>query len=123
MKIKFKLWLEQNGVSVLSDGRIAMLKAVQQYGSISQAAKLMHIPYRKAWESIHEMEKRLNCLLLITEKGGNKGGKSTLTGYAVSLISNYDAFRAALDQWIAEHEQGYMFTKFIQSGESQHEHC
>lgn len=116
MKIKFKIWLEQDGISILSDGRIAMLKAVQQYGSISQAAKLMHIPYRKAWESIHEMEKRLNCQLIITEKGGNKGGKSTLTENAISLISDYDAFRTKLDQWITTQAKHYFLNNPVLAG-------
>ena len=62
--VRDNFWIEVDGVVVLSRWRVDLLKAVAQTGSISAAARRMQIPYRLAWQRIHEMEMCLDMSLL-----------------------------------------------------------
>ena len=52
MQPKFNLWIEKDGVVVLSAWRVALLEAIDATGSISAAAERLEIPYRRAWEKV-----------------------------------------------------------------------
>lgn len=79
MKPRFNLWIEVEGELVLSLWRADLLKAIAATGSINAAAEQMGIPYRTAWQKVHEMEERLNVRLLETQTGGLHGGGARLT--------------------------------------------
>jgi molybdate transport system regulatory protein len=102
MKPRFNLWIEINGDVVLSRWRIKLLKSIDATGSISSAAELMDVPYRRAWERINEMERRLGCDLLKTEVGGSGGGGAILTKEAKNLITRFDQFQNGIDEEIKQ---------------------
>ena len=89
---KFNLWLEINGKVVLSAWRIRLLEAIEETGSITAAAAMMEVPYRKAWQRLHEMEERLGMSLVETEIGGVGGGGARLTPKATDLIARFHRF-------------------------------
>jgi molybdate transport system regulatory protein len=70
MDPKYNLWIELDGEVVLSGWRISLLKSIARHGSISAAASEMGVPYRRAWQRLHEMEERLGEALVNTEVGG-----------------------------------------------------
>jgi molybdate transport system regulatory protein len=100
MKPRFNLWIEVEGEVVLSSWRIRLLKAITYTGSISSAAEMLEVPYRRAWERIKEMEARLGYPLLQTEVGGAGGGGAELTENAKGLVSRFDRFQDGLDEEI-----------------------
>lgn len=100
MMPRFNLWIEIEGEVVLSSWRIKLLKAIDSTGSISSAAEEMDVPYRRAWERLHEMEIRLGYGLLQTEIGGSGGGGAVLTKKAKDLISRFSQFEGGLDSEI-----------------------
>ena len=89
MEVKSNIWLEIDGEVVLSAWRIDLLQAIQQTGSISGAAELMNIPYRRAWEKIHQLEERLGLKLVETQVGGYGGGGAKLSLECLELIAKY----------------------------------
>lgn len=89
MKIKSKIWLEQEGYPVFGSFRAAVLHAVQKAGSINKAAELLNVSYRKVWGHISAMESRLHQPLLIKNKGGRGGGGAVLTEYACELLEKF----------------------------------
>lgn len=93
MKPKFNFWLEQDGEVTLSIWRVKLLEAVGEAGSISSAAAEMDIPYRIAWQKIHEMETRLGQKLVETQIGGADGGGAKLTPLAQSYIQKFNQFQ------------------------------
>ncbi|NIS82158.1 MAG: LysR family transcriptional regulator [Anaerolineales bacterium] len=97
MKPRFNLWLEVEGEVVLSNWRVRLLEAVENTGSITSAAEAMNVPYRRAWERLHEMEARIGEDLLETEVGGIGGGGAKLTERAKDLISRFHRFADGLD--------------------------
>jgi molybdate transport system regulatory protein len=102
MNPRFNLWIEIEDEVVLSRWRIRLLKAIVSTGSISSAAEMMDVPYRRAWERINEMECRLGYKLLETEVGGIGGGGAILTKEAEDLIERFDHFESGLDEEIKE---------------------
>ena len=74
MEPKFNLWIEHNGVVVLSEWRVKLLEAIDQTGSISRAAEKMKVTYHRAWEKLHEMEEGLGYKLINAQVGGAGGG-------------------------------------------------
>jgi len=98
MRARWNLWVERKGEVVLSTWRIRLLEAIAESGSISAAAMKMEIPYRLAWERIHEMEKRLKLTLVDTAIGGAGGGGAELTPIAKELVERFHSFTDGLDQ-------------------------
>lgn len=70
--------------------RIALLKAIEQTGSLSQAAKQINISYKTAWDAINEINKLAPKPFLTTAIGGKNGGGTKLSAYAVRFIQLYD---------------------------------
>ncbi|WP_428945605.1 molybdenum-dependent transcriptional regulator [Pantoea sp. FN060301] len=66
--------------------RIALLKQIQQTGSISQGAKLAGISYKSAWDAINEMNTLADRMLVERATGGKGGGGARVTPYGERLI-------------------------------------
>lgn len=94
MTPKFNLWLETENEVVLSSWRVRLLEAIAEAGSINAGSKKMNVPYRIAWQKIHEMEARLGQKLIETQTGGKEGGGTTLTPLAEQYISKFNLFNS-----------------------------
>jgi len=88
-KIKYKIWFEKDGEIVMGHGREELLRKIDEVGSIKKAAEELGITYKKAWEYINAMEKRLGVKLLETQRGGAKGGGSKLTEEARKILEDF----------------------------------
>lgn len=100
MEPKFNLWIEHNGVVVLSEWRARLLDAIDQTGSISRAADRMKITYHRAWEKLHEMEVGLGEKLVSAQVGGAGGGGAELTERGRELLAKFRAFSEGLSDEI-----------------------
>jgi molybdate transport system regulatory protein len=100
MEPKYNLWIEVDGEVILSQWRILLLESIERHGSISAAADEMEVPYRRAWERLHEMEDRLGEALLETEVGGPHGGGAVLTNSAKTLINRFNRFSHGFDDYV-----------------------
>jgi molybdate transport system regulatory protein len=101
MEIKYKVWLEKDGEVVAGNGKVGLLKLVNELGSIQKAADKYGMSYRHAWGMIQKMEKRGGLKLVETQVGGKEGGGAQLTSQARKFLSEYDVFRKGLDQSIS----------------------
>ncbi len=70
--------------------RIALLKQIEQTGSISQGAKNAGISYKSAWDAINEMNQLSEQPLVDRATGGKGGGGAQLTRYGQRLIQLYE---------------------------------
>lgn len=70
--------------------RITLLKAIQQCGSINQAAKNANVSYKSAWDHLEAMNAISPKPLLERNTGGKNGGGTVLTSYAERLLQLYD---------------------------------
>ncbi|MBF8276968.1 MAG: hypothetical protein HW390_2041 [Candidatus Brocadiaceae bacterium] len=97
MKIRFKIWLEENGGVAFAEGRKMLLESVDRLGSINAAAKELGMSYRAAWGKIKATEKVLGLKLLEVVTGGKGGGGATLTKDARELVAKYKKYNVRMD--------------------------
>ena len=92
MKVKFKIWMEQDGSVAFAEGRRMLLEAVDRLGSLNAAAKELGMSYRAAWGKMKATEKALGLKLLDVTTGGKGGGGAKLTHEARELVSSYNDY-------------------------------
>ena len=90
-KIKSRIWIEHDDKVLLGKGRISLLKAIEETGSLSKAAKSMNLSYKKAWHLVDSINRASKNPVTINSIGGKGGGGSELTDYGKSLISAFEA--------------------------------
>ncbi|RLI11557.1 hypothetical protein DRO33_03885 [Candidatus Bathyarchaeota archaeon] len=98
LRARFKLWIELDGKPLLGEGGYALLRAIDEAGSIMGACKRLNLSYRKAMSYLRKMERRLGKKVLRTRKGGRGGGGAELTEDCRALLDAYEAIRSALEE-------------------------
>jgi molybdate transport system regulatory protein len=110
LKIKSKIWIETEEGIIISEGRIQLLKLIEETGSLNKAAKAMNISYQKAWKLVDASNKASKEPLISTQIGGNKGGGTVLTPYGKLLIESFEAINFScwefLDAELKKHALG-----------------
>jgi len=71
----------------LDSRMIGLLRAIDQSGSINQAAKQMGLSYKGAWQIIERANNGAPKTLVSTATGGSKGGGTCLTEAGRSLLA------------------------------------
>jgi len=89
-KIKSRIWIEIDGYILLGEGRVSLLKAIAETGSLSQAAKSVGMSYKKAWSLIDAVNNRSKKPVVTKSIGGKGGGGAVLTDYGRQLIKTFD---------------------------------
>ena len=104
--IRSKIWLTLENRPIIGEGRMAILEAIHQHGSILQAAKTTGVSYRKVRGAIRDMEKAVGQTLVQSYRGGHQGGGAALTPAAHELVKRYQnisrGFQEALDNRFEE---------------------
>ena len=90
-KLMGKLLIETALGSFLGERRIRLLEAIDKLGSISQAAKLVPLSYKAAWDAVDDMNNLAPEPLVHRAAGGRNGGGTALTVYGRRLIAIYRA--------------------------------
>ncbi len=89
-KIKSRIWIEAENNVLLGEGRVRLLKAIDQTGSLSKAAKSLKISYKKAWTLVDAVNKSSKKPVTVTSIGGKGGGGAILTDYGKNLIQAFE---------------------------------
>lgn len=89
-KIKSRIWIETENSVFLGEGRIQLLKAIADTGSLNKAASSLGMSYKKAWKLLDSMNKAAKKPLVITSTGGKGGGGANLTPYGKKVIQTFD---------------------------------
>ncbi len=89
-QIKSRIWIELDNNVLLGKGRVQLLKAIAETGSLSKGSKKIGMSYKKAWSLIDSINKTAKKPLLITSVGGKGGGGAILTAYGEQLIIAYE---------------------------------
>ena len=78
----------------LGDKRVRLLEAIEQHGSISQAAKQVPLSYKAAWDAVDAMNNLADAPLVERSTGGKAGGGTRLTDHGRRVIALYRAVQA-----------------------------
>jgi len=94
--LRLKIWLERDGRFIISDGRAQLLRRVKDYGSLSKAAKDMGMSYRHAWGVLHRIAQNAGGEIVLSTRGGSKGGVTSLTPFGEEILREYENKAASL---------------------------
>lgn len=88
---KFRLRVYRDEVVAIGPGKIELLEAVRDVGSISGAARHIGMSYRRAWLLLDELNKSLTSPATQASTGGAHGGGARLTPVGEEIIARYRA--------------------------------
>lgn len=88
-EVRFRMRIQQADAIVLGPGKVALLEAVKEHGSISAAARSLAMSYRRAWLLMDELNRSLKSPATVSEHGGQSGGGSLLTPVGEEIIRLY----------------------------------
>ena len=86
---RFRLRITTGDIIAIGPGKIALLEAIEQTGSITSAARHLEMSYRRAWLLLDELNRALKRPAVDSAKGGPQGGGSALTAVGRELIALY----------------------------------
>ncbi len=81
--------LKKTDTEFLGSDRIALLEKIDEYGSITKAAKAVGISYKTAWDTINAINNLSEKPLFIRTTGGKSGGGTSLTEEGRDVIRTY----------------------------------
>ncbi|MBS7643002.1 TOBE domain-containing protein [Candidatus Bathyarchaeota archaeon] len=90
---------------MIGEGGATLLQAIDELGSITQAAKKLGISYKYAWDKIAEMERATGEKFLATTIGGRTGGGSILTDTAKKMLREYNRTKRYVESMLANSEE------------------
>jgi molybdate transport system regulatory protein len=93
--VHFRVRFYKEDSVVIGPGKIELLEAIAQEGSISGAGRLLGMSYRRAWVLVSEMNHLLTSPAVNASTGGSHGGGATLTAVGKALIKRYRSMEAA----------------------------
>jgi molybdate transport system regulatory protein len=73
----------------LGPGKVQLLEAIRETGSIAAAGRSMDMSYKRAWHLVDTMNRCFKNALVETSKGGAHGGGAQLTPLADEVIQLY----------------------------------
>ena len=83
------LWVTAGGANLGGPGRMALLRAVHEHGSITRAARAFGMSYKAAWEAVDAMNTLAGEPLVARTTGGRGGGSTQLTPRGLRLVQRY----------------------------------
>ncbi|GJE25632.1 winged helix-turn-helix domain-containing protein [Methylobacterium organophilum] len=79
----------------LGPGKVQLLEAVAEHGSISAAGRALGMSYRRAWLLIEEMNKGFAEPVVEAQIGGKAGGGARLSPFGADVVAHYRAIERA----------------------------
>ena len=87
--IKSRFWIATEEGTFLGDGKVKLLEAINETGSISAASRKLEISYRKAWKMIDVMNSQAKKPLVERQTGGKSGGGTQVTPQGLKAIESF----------------------------------
>ncbi len=110
-----RLWVDKAGRGFLGHGRVALLAAIAETGSISAAARSMGMSYKAAWQAVDTMNNLADCPLVERSTGGRHGGGTRLTEEGRRIIAMFRRVEDEYRDFLARLSEGFAdFDRFNQ---------
>ncbi|WP_069807357.1 winged helix-turn-helix domain-containing protein [Vulcanisaeta thermophila] len=93
--VRFRVWVEIDGQHLIGPGGYEILKAIDEAGSLSGAARKLGMSYRFVWNYVNRMEKVSGIKLVETNRGSRGGAR--LTREAQQIIQYYEGLMRELE--------------------------
>jgi molybdate transport system regulatory protein len=73
----------------IGPGKVVLLEAIRDTGSISQAGRSLGMSYRRAWLLVDDMNRCFREPVVTAQPGGSQGGGAALTAFGEQLIQKF----------------------------------
>jgi molybdate transport system regulatory protein len=87
--------------AAIGHGKIRLLEAVRDLGSIAAAGRSMTMSYRRAWLLLEALNTIFDEPVIATRHGGACGGGASLTPFGHRVIAQYRAMEAKASHAVA----------------------
>src|SRR5688500_2696546 len=81
--------------AALVPGKVDLLEAIAETGSIRAAGNRFKMSYRRAWELVAELNGMFATPLVAAETGGRGGGGASLTPLGREVVKRFRSMEAA----------------------------
>jgi len=112
-RVSGRLWIDSEGTTFLSWGRVVLLERIREHGSISAAARSMGMSYRHAWELVEEMNRLSPKRLVEKTVGGVRGGGAELTPEGEAAITGFWELVERFRRWLKHEDPRLWQTKTV----------
>jgi len=91
---RFRLRVSAGEAVAIGPGKVALLEAIADTGSLTAAAKQLDMSYRRAWLLLDDLNRALKTPAVESAIGGAHGGGSQLTETGRALVAHYRSIEA-----------------------------
>lgn len=95
--VQIRVRVTRGNEVAIGPGKIDLLAAIHNTGSISGAARSMGMSYRRAWLLVETMNQCFQRPLVETATGGKAGGGATLTAEGEAVLEAFSAMMKDVD--------------------------
>ena len=88
-RVQLRLRILHGDDIAVGPGKIELLEAIANAGSITAAAKSLDMSYRRAWLLVDTMNRSFRTRVVDAETGGKRGGGTQLTALGVEVVRRY----------------------------------
>ena len=115
-KLVVRVRVEIGEGCAIGPGKVALLEAIRDTGSLSQAARDLAMSYRRAWLLMDSLNSAFRERVMAASTGGKGGGGATVTAFGAAVIAAYRALeaevtRTAIVRFSAIHPQAVLVPK------------
>jgi len=104
--INLRFWLvDDHSNRYLGVGKVRLMEAIDELGSISSAARSMGMSYKRAWSLVEEVNQLEAQPYVVKEVGGAGGGHARITEQGRAAIARYHQLEADLRAFLAQRAQ------------------
>lgn len=100
LELQGAVWLSVRGETLVGSERVELLRAIDEQGSITQAARVVGVSYKTAWDAVDAMNRLAGSTLVERAAGGQRGGGSGLTALGRSLVERFAQIEAAHQHFV-----------------------
>jgi len=95
---------------IIGELEARMLRAIDQTGSLSLAARTLDLSYPFLWNTISRIERAVSQKIVARERGGQKGGRAELTSQGKDLLQAYSELDSRVHRFLKGESlaRGYM---------------
>lgn len=86
---QFRLRIKSGADIAVGPGKVDLLEAIAETGSITAAAKRLGMSYRRAWLLVDTMNRCFRGPVVAAEAGGARGGGTALTPLGADVVRRY----------------------------------
>lgn len=90
-------------MGMVGPGKAELLEGILRTGSIAAAGRDMGMSYKRAWHLVETMNSMFRAPLVLSTRGGAKGGGATVTETGHAVLGAYRGLEAAAREVGAPH--------------------